>query len=890
MQETKYLWKHDSRNFVLEGWGKPVRNLDGKNRFVVWRFDTHTASKARISVRLLNSFVLSASTDGEEFVELAREQAQGAKNAGWKSADLASFLPANHVYVKLEHGAPDKWNGGFGACIFEVRFETDDEQDLAVARAARTTGPIHIDGVLDEPDWLRAQPLETLTDRFLTRPVANPTTFRLCYDDKRWYVSAQCTQPGADEIVFTATDRDSATYSEDAVEFFFKPPGQADYYHVAINPSGTAFDERNAQGAGSWDSDVKAAVARSSDGWTLEATLPVSDMGADALVSGQPWRVALYRDNMGAAQYTAWSSVAGGGWHRQYRFGHVELVDATDIALAAVNVTTAGKPVMGTNSAVLTVTGAVNPDEHKLVLSLLPVTSTKLPEQDQDLAQMNPMSMTAPWPEPFSNSIDASYTLDRFGVAHLVADLRETKTGRTISRAVSSVVLTREDVMPLELTLRQPFITTEKELPLQIAVNLNESLMDAATIHLSIIDASDKEILALPVRPAEKQFTTSFDVQNLSLGSYSVHAQVCDPNGNTLAEIQRPLTKREPFGKPSQVRFDENGVCHVNGKPVMPLGFLLAPPDLAVAEAGYNVVLYGGETLESRNDLDVAAENGLLVMPHICNYLRGKSDYDAIRAVVSLRKTEPALFAWYLADEPEGYGDTPEVLRKAYTIIKEIDPDHPVVVLTNAPGMLAHYKGCADVIMADPYPIPGHPLSLVADWTDAAVAAAEANGQAVWMTPQGFGSADIGDSDAPSPTREELSAMLYTCLIHGAKGILWWPYSTPRQNYWPHFRKMGRECRFFEPWILHGTDVPDMPAGVQVAGDVHWRAWIHDGKVLILAANLARQSRHLSVALPVNLANPTFPFDEDIEAPGGQLSFPLAPVQTVAVVAMTGRP
>ena len=40
-------------------------------------------------------------------------------------------------------------------------------------------------------------------------------------------------------------------------------------------------------------------------------------------------------------------------------------------------------------------------------------------------------------------------------------------------------------------------------------------------------------------------------------------------------------------------------------------------------------------------------------------------------------------FAWYLADEPEGYGDTPEVLRQAYRIIRSIDPEHPLVVLTN---------------------------------------------------------------------------------------------------------------------------------------------------------------------------------------------------------------
>lgn len=47
-QEQKYLWKHSSRNFVLAGWGKPVRNLDGKDQFVIWRFDMTGVSAAQL--------------------------------------------------------------------------------------------------------------------------------------------------------------------------------------------------------------------------------------------------------------------------------------------------------------------------------------------------------------------------------------------------------------------------------------------------------------------------------------------------------------------------------------------------------------------------------------------------------------------------------------------------------------------------------------------------------------------------------------------------------------------------------------------------------------------------------------------------------------------------
>jgi hypothetical protein len=123
--------------------------------------------------------------------------------------------------------------------------------------------------------------------------------------------------------------------------------------------------------------------------------------------------------------------------------------------------------------------------------------------------------------------------------------------------------------------------------------------------------------------------------------------------------------------------------------------------------------------------------------------------------------------------------------------------------------------------------------------------------------------------------------MLYQCLIHGSKGILWWPYVNPRRYAWDHFQKMGRQCRFMEPWLLHGRDVLGMPVGVQIQGEpgkfggpwkgepqlsVHWRAWQHDGKALILAANVAKRSVQIDIPLPVGETRARLPFDDvDVE-------------------------
>lgn len=117
-QESKYLWKHQSRTFVLEGWGRPIRNVDGKDGFVIWRFNVADATRARFAIEALNSFALSVSTDGGQFKELSREAASGGANEGTKSADLTPFLPAEFVYVKVAHGAPEKWGAASGPASF----------------------------------------------------------------------------------------------------------------------------------------------------------------------------------------------------------------------------------------------------------------------------------------------------------------------------------------------------------------------------------------------------------------------------------------------------------------------------------------------------------------------------------------------------------------------------------------------------------------------------------------------------------------------------------------------------------------------------------------------------------------------------------------------------
>lgn len=230
---------------------------------------------------------------------------------------------------------------------------------MAMAQAARVSEAAIIDGQLSEPAWRHAQPLSTLSDRFMKRIPKRRTKFRLAWDRDHWYFAAECEQPAADKAVAGAKEHDSAVYTDDCVECFLSPPGHDGYFHLAANLIGTVFDERSAAGADSWKSSARVATRRTPDGWTLEAAIPVSSMKATT-EARQQWRNGLYRENMESAQYAAWSSIEGGGFHSPHRFGPVTLVEAATVMLPAVNISLSQPAELGKHPATLLCAGSVD--------------------------------------------------------------------------------------------------------------------------------------------------------------------------------------------------------------------------------------------------------------------------------------------------------------------------------------------------------------------------------------------------------------------------------------------------------------------------------------------------------------------------------------------------
>lgn len=211
---------------------------------------------------------------------------------------------------------------------------------------------------------------------------------------------------------------------------------------------------------------------------------------------------------------------------------------------------------------------------------------------------MNPIFKTIQWPKANNNpkrkrgtpleknpslthrvTTSTAFALDRFGAAHIVATLRERRSGEIISRSMQSVTVTREQVEPIKLTLQQPFVSTETTLPAEVRLNIQEEKLLGATVVATLTNDSLTKHAGEPLHSTKKEATKAplqllFPIKGLSPGRYEILINVAGKSGQSLAKSERSITRYIAPGKPRTVSIDKRGVCLVDGKPMMPLGFM----------------------------------------------------------------------------------------------------------------------------------------------------------------------------------------------------------------------------------------------------------------------------------------------------------------------------
>jgi len=400
---------------------------------------------------------------------------------------------------------------------------------------------------------------------------------------------------------------------------------------------------------------------------------------------------------------------------------------------------------------------------------------------------------------------------------------------------------------------RQSFYTWEKEgefllhvPPVLIKKHLSVILKIGGETAASWNGIPDRNILRLPF----------FINQTPSV--YKVEATI---NISAISKIIY-LTKTDLIVllyKSNEVKTDRlTGGLIVNKLPFFPFGFYCYSPvypSLPEEEVvkGFNVISpyqkINKETLDERKAyMDRSAELGMKVHYNLLSVsggggvgskIEGLTDEEKRERLIAEIKTfrdHPALLGWYISDEPNGTNVTPEQLEEIYRTIKENDPWHPVSIVFMSPFIAAkRYADALDVVMADPYPIPDHPVSMPGDVADQL--RTEFKGKRpFWIVPQAFGGGELWSRE---PTIQEIRSMTWQSIINGATGIQYFVrqglnYFPKSSAMWSECGRMATEVAELTPWLL--SDEMTLPVQ-SYSKNVIVSSRVHNGQLVIMAVN-----------------------------------------------------
>jgi hypothetical protein len=170
------------------------------------------------------------------------------------------------------------------------------------AQAARKSGPVVVDGKIDESAWSAATPIGELTQSVPNegKPASEKTEIRILYDDAAIYVGARMFDSmGAKGVRSSLARRDvimnggNSLTSDNIALVFDTFRNKNDRTWFELNPDGVKGDHQN--GDSSYDPVWEGATNIDSLGWTAEFRIPYSQLRFSR-DTAQSWGMQVWRN------------------------------------------------------------------------------------------------------------------------------------------------------------------------------------------------------------------------------------------------------------------------------------------------------------------------------------------------------------------------------------------------------------------------------------------------------------------------------------------------------------------------------------------------------------------------------------------------------------------
>ncbi|HEV2147209.1 MAG TPA: DUF5916 domain-containing protein [Longimicrobiaceae bacterium] len=184
-----------------------------------------------------------------------------------------------------------------------------------VLRAAELAGAVRLDGRLDEPAWVEAEPATDFTQSYprAGEPARQRTEVRILYGPDALYVGARLWDTAPDSIAAQLARRDvTGIYSDWVHVLIDSYLDRRSAFRFSVNPRGVqrdVFHYDDGREDASWDAVWEAAVTTDSTGWTAEFRIPLSQLRFASGIpeGGRVWGLNILRDVARYEERSAWS-------------------------------------------------------------------------------------------------------------------------------------------------------------------------------------------------------------------------------------------------------------------------------------------------------------------------------------------------------------------------------------------------------------------------------------------------------------------------------------------------------------------------------------------------------------------------------------------------------
>lgn len=219
--------------------------------------------------------------------------------------------------------------------------------------------------------------------------------------------------------------------------------------------------------------------------------------------------------------------------------------------------------------------------------------------------------------------------------------------------------------------------------------------------------------------------------------------------------------------------------CAGANRPFYPIGIYGVPSTndfQTIKSAGFNAVAGRAEA----GYLDDAERSRLKVLATPGNQAGSQFNRQAARQIIAQYDSHPALWAWYVSDEPDLNLVSPQDVAAAVRFCKSAGARKPTALVLYRGADAIDYGSISDILMIDCYPIPWHPLASFPQNVGMAGLSAGKNKPLIaviqafdWSAYPGL---LPGETGLRPPTRGEIRAMTYCALAKRATGLFYYAF------------------------------------------------------------------------------------------------------------------